>query len=352
MPINDHLFRTQPNRSPETLRVDRQAKVIRGAKVIQLGAVNDSRPWDVDEETLAQVADHIGRPNKGLKARFTHPGLSDDGLGKYLGRWRNPRIEGDAVFADLHIAEVAFDSPSGDLGNYVMNLAEEDPEAFGVSVATKLDESMFSETEERLPLRIAGLHAADFVDTPAATRGGLFEAHSQDGIPAVATWILENHFKGAEPEEVLQRVEGFLSRHYGRGLSMEKDPDVSGQITPQVSPETSGDLSREAAAQYLELFGDAGARWYLEGKKLEECFTLTLEGLKSENVELRSQVEDLSARLDAALKASGEIDPLSVEPKVHVDPALSAKREKAEKLKAQGYQDRTARWAASFTKVD
>lgn len=351
MAINEHLFRTGVNHgSKETLRVDRAAKVIRGAKVIQLGAVNDSRPWDVDQETLSQVAEYIGRPNKGLKARFTHPGLSDDGLGKYLGRWRDPRIEGDAVYADLHIAEAAFNSPSGDLGTYVLDLAEEDPEAFGVSVATKLHESMFAELEEgeRLPLRIAGLHAADFVDTPAATRGGLFDEHSQDAIPAVATWILENHFRNAGPEEVLQRVEKFLSRHYGKGESMSKDPDVTGQVTPQVSPETSGNLSRDGAAKYLELFGDAGARWYLEGKGLEECFSITLDGLKAENAELRSQVEELGVRLEAAIKATGEVAPLSVEPKVEVDPKKAKAFERASDLKAQGYSDRMARWAAGM----
>lgn len=351
MPINEHLFRAGViHGSKETLRVDRAAKVIRGAKVIELGAVNDSRPWDVDEETLAQVLDHASRPNKGLKARFTHPSLSDDGLGKYLGRWQNPRIENGAVVADLHIAEAAFNSPAGDIGSYVMDLAEEDPEAFGVSIATKLHESMLSDLPEgeRLPLRIAGLHAADFVDTPAATRGGLFDSHTQDAIPAVATWILENHFRNAGPEEVLQRVEKFLSRHYGKGSDMSKDPDVTGQ--PQdATPEPTGTLSREASAVYLEHFGDAGARWFLEGKSLEDCFAIALGESKTENAELRTRIEDLEARLDAALKASGEVDPLSVAPKVDVDPKRAAAKEKSEQFKAQGYSDRMARWAAGFS---
>jgi hypothetical protein len=75
----------------------------------------------------------------GVKARFTHPGLSSDGMGRYLGRLTNAQTVGDQVFADLHFAEAATKTPDGNLADYVMTLAAEDPEAFGLSIVFEHD---------------------------------------------------------------------------------------------------------------------------------------------------------------------------------------------------------------------
>ena len=55
-----------------------------GVKVIQVGQVNDSRPFKVDEETLQQVVDLGNSPNKRVKVRLTHP--QGTGRGSHLGR--------------------------------------------------------------------------------------------------------------------------------------------------------------------------------------------------------------------------------------------------------------------------
>ena len=47
---------------------------------------------------------------------------------------RNFQVQGDKVIGDLHLSETTAKSPSGDLREYVESLAEEDPEAFGLSV--------------------------------------------------------------------------------------------------------------------------------------------------------------------------------------------------------------------------
>lgn len=316
------MFRTSALRTPPK-KVDNKANVIFGAKVIQAGDVNDSRPFTIDQETLQSVADAINGPNKGVKARFTHPNMCSDGLGRHLGRWKNARVEGDAVFADLHIADAAFDTPSGDLGSYVLNLAEEDPEAFGVSIATTLSQDMQAALDEvgegeRVPFRFAKLHAADIVDEPAATRGGLFDMTDTD-VASAASWFLSNHYKNSSPVEVFGRFVSLLSSHYERDIMPELSEAIVGQAN--VEPAEDGvansdavfsvERMREDARPFVEAFGDAGASWYLEGRDLLSCYQEVAETQRGRIEDLENQVAELQAIVEAAELASGEQEPLS-----------------------------------------
>ncbi len=356
LPMNN-LFRTSVLRSAPA-RVDREAKRINGVKVMQLGRVNDSRPWEVDEETLRQIVTFGNAPNKGTKARFTHPSMSDDGFGKYLGRWENYRIEGDSAYADLQLSDTSFSTPNGDLGTYVMDMAEDDPEAFGVSAATSLAGVMYTEVPEgkTLPLRIDGLRAVDFVDEPAATRGGLFDMSTPAGLPALATWIVENHFSDREPREVVERMCSFLSKHYGRDIMSEVlAGDAAAQDTapapaPVVAP--AGQLSMDAAKPYLEAFGDRGATWYLQGKSFSDCLAIENTELKKELEESKGKYASLESRLEAALKASGHEDEKgfsSSDPDSGLTDAQKAKLQKAEQLKAKGADPVAAKFAAALS---
>ena len=221
-------FRTSVTKSPPK-GVDRANNIIHGVKLIDKGPLNDgdSRPWDVDDTTLTQSLDFASRPNKGLKARFTHPNMSSDGLGTHVGRWRNPRIENDSLIADLHVADSSFDTPSGDIGSYILNLAEEDPEAFGVSLATRVAKETLEanpKNGDRVPLRFAGIQAGDFVDTPAATRGGLFSSEGITKDPAyLVTWVLDHCFADSSRAEIESRFGGFLTKYYEGEDDMSQD---------------------------------------------------------------------------------------------------------------------------------
>lgn len=352
--MHSTLFRTAVLRgtAPKT-GVDRVAKRINGVKVMQMGKVNDSRPWEVDEETLNQVVQFGNAPNKGTKARFTHPSMSDDGFGKYLGRWTNFRVEGDSAYADLQLAESAFNTPNGDLGTYIMDMAEEDPESFGVSAATSLADVMYEDPEGKtLPLRLDGLRAVDFVDEPAATRGGLFDMTTPQGLPALTSWIVETHFADREPREVVERMCSFLSKHYGRDVMKEVlAGNDAGQVTdPAKAPAAPAGPSLDQAKPFIEAFGDRGATWYLEGRSMADCFSDVSLELKEANQALLSQVAELETKLEAALKASqGEEEALSSMPKNEIPEAKKAKLEKAEQFKAAGASDKTARWAAGLS---
>lgn len=225
------LFRT--TRTAEIpSKVDRKANIIFGANLMQVGDLNggDTRPWTVDSESLQQAAKLMSQGNNGAKARFTHPNMSTDGMGSYLGRWKNVRVDGGTLRGDLHIADAAFNSPQGDLGTYVMDLAESDPEAFGVSLATRLDETSLSsheqkKTDEKWPMRFSDIRAADIVDEPAATRGGMFDLTTPDlrNLPAQATCLLSTYFGDATEEVVRGRIDSFLSRYF----SSKKEPAMA-----------------------------------------------------------------------------------------------------------------------------
>jgi len=247
------FFRTDTT-AERPVRVDRKANVIFGASLMQVGDLNDAeaRPWTVDAKTLDQAYQFASQSRNGLKARFTHPNMSADGMGSYLGRWQNVRIEGDTLRGDLHIADAAFTSPQGDLGNYVMDLAESDPESFGVSLATKLDRGDLAQfeklnsgksKEERSmwPMRFAAIKAGDVVDEPAATRGGFFSLNADlRDLPAQATALLSSYFGDAEPDVVRGRISAFLDRYFSsKGQAMPGETEQPSEV-----PETPvADLS-------------------------------------------------------------------------------------------------------------
>ncbi len=168
--------------------IDRDNHVLYGVSAMQAVEALGHRLM-IDQVTLSQFADLGNAARNGLKSRFTHPGLSADGLGKHLGRMRNFRVVGDKVIGDLHMSESAAKSPSGDLRDYVESLAAEDPEAFGMSVVVdgysvwvlddgsevKNDGSKPEGARDKYPtLRVEAAHAVDAVDEPAANRDGMF----------------------------------------------------------------------------------------------------------------------------------------------------------------------------------
>lgn len=186
-------FRSLPVKSSQ-LRVDRDQRVIYGVSAAQaVEALGHGVMFD--EKSLDQLVSMGNASQRGIKSRFTHPGMSADGLGKYLGRLRDFRREDDKAVADLHISALSSKSPSGDLGAYVMDMATNEPDMFGMSVVIDMDrvwrladggerpyyddgtESAPKDALDQLPVaRIKQFVACDAVDEPAANRDGLFSS--------------------------------------------------------------------------------------------------------------------------------------------------------------------------------
>lgn len=221
--------------------VDRENKAILGYVVAQAGVLREPDPrGEFDEKGLRSIMRLMKEKSSGTKVRFGHPTASGDSVGKFLGRARNPRmssvtvqrdgrdVELKAVRADLYFSETAFEqNPNGNLGEYLMNLAEEDPTSFGSSVVMEAEEEwrLDNHGNQRLgddgnplpPLfRPFAIHASDVVDEGAAV-DGILSAELPDGVVRQATQLLRQQFKGATREVVEARCLDWLKRY----LTME-----------------------------------------------------------------------------------------------------------------------------------
>lgn len=142
-----------------------------------------------DQVTLSQLQTLAAGKATGIKSRFTHPDWFHDGLGKYLGRFHNIRVEGDKLLGDLMLSKTAHSSPAGDIGQYVLDLAREDPQALGVSAVVDLERVWVTTDGKEISAgggrpsnavgnypvaRVTQLYAADIVDEPAINPNGLF----------------------------------------------------------------------------------------------------------------------------------------------------------------------------------
>ena len=169
-----------------------------------------------DEVSLSQLQQLGSSKASGVKSRFTHPDWFHDGLGKYLGRVKNFRTEGTKLVGDLLISRTAHSSPAGNIGQYVLDLAREDPAALGVSVVVDLERVWITDTGEEKPAnggrpanatgqypvaRITQLYAADVVDEPALNPNGLFR------VSNASQFTPEEMFAFLHPEESQPGVE-------------------------------------------------------------------------------------------------------------------------------------------------
>lgn len=328
---------------PELLRVDpaggdQGEGIIRGASIVTRGEALGHGEW-IDEQFLADVTDHINATEAGVKARFTHPSLSGDGLGSFLGRTKNASKVDDQVFADIHFSRSGHNTPDGDLASYVMDLADDAPNEFGVSIvfmpdvgaqdrhrADNTDErGEFHSTDELnvddLPhVRLAELRAADVVDEPAANPAGLFQrgqeiAHEADGLLGYALGLADYSAPtmttlDVDPDRVRDFVNRFFKSHGLEIREIETMPsetpptDMTVETeSPAKPPVESAELSTEPAtppaktgADYMAAFGAAnGSLWFAQGVSFDDAQVKHNESMAAENERLRTQLAALEA---------------------------------------------------------
>lgn len=290
-------------------RVDRVRNVISGVSVIQVGPLNDgdSRPWVIDATTAKQVVSMGNASPKGLKARWTHPGMSNDGLGSFLGRWKKFRMaeDGATVLADLHVSRLAMKGENS-RGEYVLDMAEQEPDAFGVSIypVTNRTEMESLETEDGLqPMRLRKLVAADVVDEPAATRGGFFGGQlSIATAPAKATQALDQLFAHAEPEVIRARVGSFLDGYLASRSGRQSLSTGDSEMTEQSKPTAPAAITQEALTAALNTFGET-----LLGKVDEKLSALAKkdEPQPPTETEIRREGAKEATEIMAAAQMSG-----------------------------------------------
>jgi len=200
-------------KSKPTGRIDREKGIIEGVKVCTEGEAQ-GHGVNLDAEFVETVVRFGNERKQGLKARFGHPNMCSTALGTFLGRHKNFRAEtitrddgskALSAVADMFLSNEAKDTPNGNLYDYVLGLAENEPDIFGTSIVftpgreyrkTADGENVFEPTDSKEPLsaeiyvECKSLHACDCVDDPAAN-DGLFSKFSQETIAGQMTEFLD-----------------------------------------------------------------------------------------------------------------------------------------------------------------
>lgn len=269
--------------SAGTVGVDRDKNIIRGAILAEEGTFKDRRGV-FDKQSIRRSVKLASEKQAGLKARFTHPGLSSDGLGKFLGRIKGHRTDtvlreagkdanGRALMqerivhrGDIHIDKTALDSPPDGgkpLGLYVMDLAESDPDAFGMSLVLKPEQKPQLDTKTGKPLQDADgndlppiwlpleLHACDCVDDGDATHSFLSAdilAGLPDAIVRQGCQLLDAQFAGQGPDVIRARLSAFIDRYLSYRFGDDDDTDTT-TTPPPAEPELTSVSSDTAPVQ-------------------------------------------------------------------------------------------------------
>jgi len=340
--------------------------IIRGMAICTRGEALGHDLW-IDNEFLDQIAEQMNASAAGIKARFTHPGLSSDGLGTYTGRVTDGTVDGDVCRGDLHISQAACDTPDGNLGDYLLKLAASDPAAFGNSIVFDHDyeaernfmvanggkgdggswyqaQDGFQSPDplnvENFPhARLKALRAVDAVDQPAANPSGLFHRGDKAAADAEALMAFSLGLSAerpdlteldVDPDRFGAFVSRFLDRHKLSIISTEpKMPDPAPNPTPLATPPSAPPTgeptppipaveklsvsnptppAQKTGADFLTAFGDQGGVWFAQGKSFDEATQLHTAAQTKRADELATENAKLKAQLAAR---TGETTPLS-----------------------------------------
>jgi len=212
-------------KSAPTGEIDHERGIIEGVSVCTAG---EAKGHDVhlDQEFIETVQKFGSEKKQGLKARFGHPNMCSTALGTFIGRFKNFKLDGAQVRADLFLSNEAKDTPHGNLYDYVLGMADNEPDMFGTSIVFTPGREYRRDSEgdkwfrhtswswgepsewyedangdkkenaddlsEELFVECAELHACDAVDDPAAN-DGLFSRFSNETIAGQVTEFLDLH---------------------------------------------------------------------------------------------------------------------------------------------------------------
>ena len=304
-------------------KISKERGVIEGVSVTTVGEAK-GHGVNLDSEFVATVVEMGNEKRQGLKARYGHPNMSSTALGTFLGRFKNFRQDGDQARADLFLSNEAKDTPQGNLYDYVVGMAENEPDMFGTSIVFtpgreyKRDEKgekvyhpgwsadedetgaehdarrdKWRETPGPLFIECAELHGCDAVDEPAAN-DGLFSKFSMETVAGQVTQFLDLHpqvWTAIETNPAIiealgrygDKMDGFVARYRDyrgtkiRGIDMSDTPDNSEQL--------------EAGAEEVALEATEAT----EEEALEAATETTTEAAEVAEVEEVTEVDEPAA---------------------------------------------------------
>jgi hypothetical protein len=281
--------------SSQGVDVDEATGVIRGAAVMKVGPAM-GHGFNIDAQTLSQVEALGNASAGGIKVRFMHPGLGDDGnlpddLGDVIGFVDNLRIDGETLRGDVHIEEYAKVLPGrGDVRSYLLQRAKSRPESFGLSCVIGFDAEVVSDASGNpasLVARVFALDAIDVVGKGAATPNGLLSSQAPQAaagivptapkeqpkpVPSVGAASLRKG-KNMDP-----KTKQYLSAKHG--LSADATDEEAQAMLDALSPDdkaamtaklAEGDDKTQMAAKRTKAATDAGDEFLaLEGKRVAQ----------------------------------------------------------------------------------
>lgn len=256
-------------------QIDRENGIIRGVVLAELGPFQTPGRGQFTQDSFDRLL-QLGRdlPGKGLKSRFTHPNMSNDGLGKFLARVPGSSFKQRAnkLLGDYHFDSTALKPPPGGgppLGHYVMDLAESDPEAFETSFVLTADQVVIMDDEGNPKLDENGrrippiwlpveLHASDVVDDGDAVRGGFLSARNTSEWAREATNFIEEHFGKLSRDELSAKLQEFSNKLLTNKFGEVPMPTGEAQQQPaQLSndqlKELIGGMIKESLAPVTEM---------------------------------------------------------------------------------------------------
>jgi hypothetical protein len=315
-------FSTPPIFSAPVANIDRKLGIIQGVTIARIGPAKGHNGF-VDRTFLLQIVDNAASKPAGIKARFGHPNMCSQALGKYLGRFKNYSYSGDQVKADLHLDDTAKNTPSGDLYSYVLDMAEKNPDMFGASIVFEIGESVFLEEEvdgekvEKEYFRLKELRATDIVDEPAAT-DGLFSANT---FPRIATQFLDENPEimdliFSKPDSVVEFLSNYLTNskmnlsekiklNFAAFLAAFSVQTVEDPLLPVPAEQdnTLNTLFEALCTSYPESFTDVTDFTQLQKA---ESITAFLESQATKNTALAESFADLKAEHETLLQTSAQ----------------------------------------------
>lgn len=325
---------------PARLEVDRSYPgAICGVSLITTGPAA-GHDFEVDRTTVEQVSAHAEE----LRGRWTHGSLSEDGLGRHLGRWENVRPEsfwlcsacsaeqpgpacatcgakaaahwravGDFTFARsaYQLRPDGLDVPAP---VYLMDRAEEDPHSLGISVVARFafDRGARTEGDEGEGPRLARLTAradlmrGDWVADPAANPIGL---HAGTGAPSEltegATRALDRIVAREGRDKAKARALAFLARYFGDEF---REEDGAAE-EPQESLRARADALEQ---QVSDLEARVAEHSRLEEQRQKEQAESLLVRLRSESAALNAPIPGADLARVEALLTAGDVETATV----------------------------------------
>ena len=260
------MLRVAAPKQDNKIGVDRKQKAILGYVVAEEGNFKSQGRGRFDVASLMKLVELGNADQMGVRQRFQHPTASDDGLGKYVGRASNFRLDKrdgrTIVRADSFFDKTALKPPVNGgtpYAEYLMDLAESDPGALQTSIVVE-PEKIKSDEDDELgealpPLWVPKvLHASDFVDTGDAVHGDLLSGDTDvtewldtgsdrripAKLPVLITQYLDRGFANADRDAIETRFQAFLGRYldgrFGPNEDLETEDKNMADSQPKADP--------------------------------------------------------------------------------------------------------------------